>query len=177
MKREYENIINSYIKAKDGNKPHLMKDVFSESATLTMKVQTDKISFPPEVAGVDHITEALIHKFNNSYENVYTICLADTVEQDINIINCRWLVGMTEKSSGSSRVGFGEYKWSFIDDGSSLVSHLTIIIENMVVLPIEAQREVMSWFCNLAYPWAMSSDVSTSVPDIALLSELRESFA
>ncbi len=177
MNREFKNIVRSYIKAKDENKPHLMNGIFSESATLKMKVETDNISFPSEVTGLKDITEVLIHKFNNSYENIYTICLADTLKQDNNTICCRWLVGMTEKSSGSSRVGFGEYKWSFVDNRTCLVDHLTIVIENMVVLPGEAQHEMMSWLGNLSYPWASSSDVLTSVPDIALLSELRNSFA
>lgn len=176
MNRKFESIIRSYIKAKDENKPHLMSGVFSESATLAMEIYTDNISFPSEVVGLADINQTLVRDFNHSYENVYTFCLIDTLEQRKNILSCRWLVGMTEKSSGSCRVGFGEYQWNFVDDGSYLADYLTIVIENMAVLPSEAQTEVMAWLSELPYPWALSSDVSTSIPDIELLSALRSSF-
>lgn len=104
MKNEYRTIISMYIKAKDESKPHLMKSIFSENATLRMKVQTENISFPSDVTGLNEITETLIRDFNNSYENIYTICLSDTIEQREDVLNCRWLVGMTEKDSGLSRV-------------------------------------------------------------------------
>lgn len=169
MNRKFESIIRSYIKAKDENKPHLMSRVFSESATLAMKVQTDNISFPPEVSGLTDITKTLVRDFNDSYENVYTVCLTDTLKEGKTTLSCRWLVGMTEKSSGSCRVGFGEYQWSFADDESCLADHLTIVIENMAVLPSETQADVMAWLGELPYPWALSSDVSTSIPDIESL--------
>lgn len=173
MNSKYEDLVSRYIKAKDENKPHLMESVFSEDAILKMKVQSDNISFPPDVAGLHEITETLIRKFNNSYENVYTICFTDTWEQRENILNCRWLVGMTEQASGSCRVGFGDYQWTFGDEESNLARHLTIVIERMIVLPRESQSEVMSWFDKLSYPWAHSSEVLSSMPDVALLTEAR----
>ncbi len=154
-----------------------MANVFSKDATLKIKVKTDNISFPSDVTGLSEITEILIRDFNKSYENIYTICLADTLEQHENVLNCRWLVGMTEKASGSPRVGFGDYHWSFEAEGSHLVTHLTIVIEDMIVLPREPQSEVMSWFDSLSYPWALLSDVLASMPEVALLAEVRGNLA
>lgn len=173
MNKEYKALISRYIKAKDESKPHLMTSVFSEESTLRMKVQTDNISFPSEVSGLDEITETLVRGFNQSYENIYTVCLSDTVEQCEDTLSCRWLVGMTEKASGLSRVGFGDYQWSFDGECPNRVSHLTILIEDMIVLPLEDQAEVMSWFDNLSYPWALSSEVVASVPNIAILANVR----
>ncbi|WP_432470378.1 hypothetical protein [Amphritea sp. HPY] len=173
MNNKYGTLISRYIKAKDDNKPHLMKSVFSEDATLRMKVKTENISFPSDVTGLNEITETLVREFNKSYENIYTICLSDTVEQHEDALNCRWIVGMTEKASGLSRVGFGDYQWCFESEGSNLVSHLTIVIEDMIILPRESQSDVMYWFDNLSYPWALSSKAVASMPDVALLAGVR----
>jgi len=173
MQNDYKKIISIYIKAKDDSKPHLMKSVFSENAILKMKVQTENISFPADVIGVDDITEALVRNFNNTYENIYTVCLSDTVEQRGDVLACRWLVGMTDKASGLPRVGFGDYQWIFDGEGSGLVSHLTIAIDDMIVLPLEFQSDVISWCANLSYPWVLSSEVVASMPDIDLLANVR----
>jgi len=173
MDDQYKALINRYIKAKDANKPHLMKGVFSKDAILEMKVESQNISFPAAVNGLNEITETLIREFNKTYENIYTICITDTLEQGENALNCRWLVGMTEKVSGLSKVGFGDYQWTFESRGENLASRLTIIIENMTVLPEEFQPDVAAWFDSLTYPWALSSEVLSSIPDIALLTEVR----
>jgi hypothetical protein len=38
---------NTYIRAKDENRPHLMPNVFTPDARLEMRVETGNISFPP----------------------------------------------------------------------------------------------------------------------------------
>jgi len=174
MSKEFELLIGRYIKSKDESKPHLMRHVFSEGATLKMKVKTDNISFPSEAEGLESITNTLVHEFNNSYENIYTICLSDTVEQGESILKCRWLVGMTGKDSGLVRVGFGDYQWQFECNEEIRVSHLAIAIENMVVLAEENRVEVMMWFENMSYPWAITSEVLESMPNIASLASIRD---
>lgn len=169
MNTRFKSLISQYIKAKDNNKPHLMNGVFAEQATLKMLVQTDNISFPAEVEGLGNITHTLVSEFNNKYENIYTLCLIDTVQQQQRSLNCRWVVCMTEKASGSLRLGYGDYLWSFTDDTPTLINDLTITIENMTLLPPELQPQALSWFDKLPYLWALSSDLQTTVPDIELL--------
>ena len=159
-----------YIKAKDESKPMLMRDVFSANATLEMKVQSENISFPESVIGLSEITDTLVRNFNESYENIYTFCFTDSVRDESSVLACRWLVGMTDKNSGSARVGVGNYRWEF---ENGLAKSLIIVIETMIVLPQKNQIEVMSWLGGLPYPWVLTSAVEASVPDIDLLSEVR----
>jgi hypothetical protein len=51
--------VASYIRAKDGNRPHLLDTTFTDDATLEMVVRTDSISFPPSAAGRTAIAETL----------------------------------------------------------------------------------------------------------------------
>ncbi|WP_197419297.1 MULTISPECIES: hypothetical protein [Burkholderia] len=43
--------IETYIQAKDGNRPHLIEDAFMPDAELVMELKTDEISFPSNVKG------------------------------------------------------------------------------------------------------------------------------
>ncbi len=173
MNNNNQMLISQYIKAKDNNKPHLMKSVFSQQATLEMIVQTDNISFPAKVTGVNQITQTLVSEFNTTYENIYTLCLTDTVQQKVeqNQLNCRWIVCMTEKTSGSLRLGYGDYQWNFEKNAPGLANHLVITIEHMIILPQALQPKVLSWFDKLPYPWALSSELQATMPDIELLSD------
>ena len=156
MNSNKTNLISQYIKAKDNNKPHLMKHVFAEQA---------------KVAGLDKITQTLVCEFNTTYENIYTLCLTDTLQQTQNRLSCRWVVCMTDKTSQSLRIGYGNYQWDFKNDTSALVHHLTITIENMSFLPQSHQSDVLTWFDKQPYPWALSSELQTTMPDNKLLSD------
>ena len=177
MNNDYRDIINRYIKAKDENKPHLMAGVFTQSATLKMNVDTNAVSFPSGAVGLTDITKALITDFNHSYENIYTICLEDTLEQKENVLTCRWLVGMSEKETGTVRVGCGEYKWCFTERKACLAEHLTIKIEEMTVLQSGLMMKIMTWLEKQPTSWAYSYSVLESMPDIALLSSVRSKVA
>ncbi len=175
MNHTHTNLISQYITAKDNNKPHLMKCVFSAQARLEMIIKTDNISFPAQVTGVDKITQTLVREFNSTYENIYTLCLTDTLHQNQDHVNCRWVVCMTEKTSGSLRVGYGDYRWSFEKTAPCLANHLLITIENMIVLPCELQpelqTEILAYFGSLPYPWVLSSELQATMPDITLLTD------
>ena len=177
MKEEYKKIISGYVEAKDENKPHLMEYVFAKSATLKIKSKAANISFPSKVAGLVGITEVLVNHFNDTYEDVTTICLSDTVDEKNNQLSCRWLVGMTERLSGSSRVGCGEYLWRFEGNELLRADHLTIVIDHMAILSGGNQTDVMHWLKNLPYPWAFTNDVLSTMPDLPLLSEIRSNIA
>lgn len=122
--------IETYIRAKDGNRPHRMVEAFAQNARLSMLVKTSDIAFPSSVEGRDAIESVLVREFAAQYENVYTFCLSDP-PSDTNVFVCDWLVCMTEKATGAARLGFGQYEWH---GDFGLVGSLRITIEEMRVL-------------------------------------------
>lgn len=161
ISKHHKEIINSYIRAKDDSKPHLMKGVFEDSASLNMEVRTDNIAFPSETNGLDAITNLLVKDFNQTYENVYTFCISDSVITDEKQTSCKWVVVMTDKEQGNIRVGYGDYKWVF---NNALASQLTIVIEKMIVLKKEDSEEIFNWINNKAYPWCNHDDFLERAP-------------
>ena len=137
--------IRTYIRAKDENRPHLMKYAFAEEARLEMVVKTGTISFPPLATGLESITDVLVRRFAQSFENVYTFCLAPPPQAHDAIFSCKWLVGMSEKETRRVRVGCGRYDWLFQSKGPRLAQRLTITIELMQVLPPERLPSVIAW--------------------------------
>lgn len=171
--KEYENIVCKYICAKDQNRPHLMKEVFTSLASLEIEVKTKNISFPSNAVGLDEITDILIRNFSHTYENVYTICLADSLISDKNELSCHWLVSMTEKDGGNVRVGCGRYNWHFDDKREVLADHLTITIEQMVELTPELTSQILDWVSKLPYPWCDSEIILQTMPSIESLRPVR----
>lgn len=137
--------ISTYIHAKDGNRPYLMRRAFAETVALEMVVKTDAISFPAAAKGLDAITGILVHRFARDFENVYTFCLTSPAPSDIRWFSCGWLVGMSSREGGAIRVGCGRYDWFFQSGDRGLVDKLKIIIERMQVLPPDHLDPVMSW--------------------------------
>jgi hypothetical protein len=164
--------IASYITAKDHNRPHEMVQAFAPDAQLVMAVKTDAISFPPHCHGRDAITDTLVRRFAQSYENVYTLCLAHKPDIQTSAFSCDWLVVMTEKESRSVRVGCGRYDWRFAA-GSHWVEHLTITIEAMHSLSPSCHNSVMSWVSHLPYPWCPVPTALATCPQIDELGFLR----
>src|SRR5213593_1987385 len=140
-----QEVIGTYIRAKDENRPHLMKRAFAEDATLEMVVKTGTISFPPHASGLESITDILVRKFAQNFENVYTFCLAPPPQGQHSSFSCKWLVGMSEKETRRVRVGCGRYDWLFQSKGPRLAQRLTITIELMQVLPPERLPSVIAW--------------------------------
>lgn len=108
MLTQSESIL-AYIKAKDGNRPHLLDAAFTEDATLQMIVRTEAISFPASSVGREAIAETLVRRFNQTYENVYTLCIGSPPTANSETYSCNWLVAMSEKQGGAVRVGCGRY--------------------------------------------------------------------
>jgi len=165
MKSPAESIL-AYIRAKDQNRPHWMSRAFTEAATLKMIVKTGAISFPPLSNGIDSITEVLIRRFAQSFENVFTFCLGDPPKDDVRSFSCNWIVGMSEKESGAVRVGCGRYDWLFQPDESFLVEELTITIEFMQILPPRNLDAIMDWLSGLPYPWCPFQTAVASAPKV-----------
>ncbi len=163
--------IETYILAKDGNRPFLMRRVFALNAELEMVVKTDAISFPGTARGVDAIADVLVHRFGIDYENIYTVCLSRRPGANRSHFPCHWLVGMSAKSDGQVRVGCGRYDWHFGPDG--LVQKLVITIETMNMLPVTVLATIMQWLSGLPYPWCTPRDVLEGMPDASGLAAVR----
>ena len=157
--------VETYILAKDGNRPFLMQRAFAANAELEMVVKTDAISFPSTAKGVKAIADVLVHRFGIDYENVYTVCLSRPSDADRRHFTCHWLVGMSAKSDGQVRVGCGRYDWTFGLDG--LVEKLVITIDVMNLFPAAELSATMVWLSRLPYPWCAPRDVLEAMPKAA----------
>jgi hypothetical protein len=166
--------IQTYLRAKDHNRPHLMTLVFAENAKLEITVDTGAISFPPVTIGVDEITRVLVRDFGQVYENVYTFCLANPPASNADTFACRWIVGMSEKETVAIRLGCGHYAWSFQIDEPHLVDKLGIAIKTMQTLPSECLRPVMDWLSALPYPWCPPSEAVRRMPSLAAMEAIRK---
>ena len=166
--------IGVYIRAKDGNRPHLMRRAFAEAAALDIVVNTDSISFPASATGLDAITDILVRRFSHDFENVYTFCLASPPTPDGRRFVCDWLVGMTAKADGEIRVGCGSYDWHFRAGDRCLVERLQITIERMQVLPADGLDAITSWLSDLPYPWCPPEQATKSMPKLQGLWEITD---
>jgi hypothetical protein len=160
--------IATYIRAKDGNRPHLLDTAFSEDAVLQMVVRTESISFPASASGREAIVETLVRRFNQTYENVYTLCIGAPPAAKLDAFSCGWLVAMSEKQGGAVRIGCGRYDWSFSPVDHSVCA-LTITIEAMEVLPAETLGPVMKWVSALPYPWCTREALVEASPGLPAL--------
>lgn len=163
--------VATYILAKDGNRPFLMRRAFAENAELEMVVKTDAISFPSAAKGVGAIADILVHRFGIDYENVYTFCLSRPADEMQRHFACHWLVGMSAKSDGQLRVGCGRYDWTFGSDGR--VEKLVIAINVMNTFAASELDVTMNWLSGLSYPWCTPADMVATMPKTAGLAAIE----
>ena len=172
-----ESLIRTYLGAKDDNRPHLIAHSFAPDASLSMSVKSDAITFPAQTEGQAAIADVLVRRFGQTYENVYTFCL-DTPPSDdaAERYVCDWLVGMTDKATGSVRVGCGSYVWTFTGSGQALrVKGLEITIEAMEVLAAEHAEAVLDdWLGHLPYPWCGASAALEAAPALPALAPVLD---
>ena len=166
MKARHRQLIALYIEAKDRNRPALMSRIFAPDALLEMVVNTAAISFPSQAHGVAAITDVLVSRFSQSYENVHTFCVIEAASDDALACGCRWLVGMCEKDGGAVCVGCGRYDWRFEPGAAGRVVQLTIRIEQMQHLPADRCGPVMDWLDALPYPWCTAPALAAGAPAI-----------
>lgn len=161
--------LRNYFHAKDENRPWYMTRAFAPDAVLEMRLNTQAIAFPPQARGRDAITDTLVRKFGQTYENVFTFYLTAPPEAAaLAGFSCDWFVGMTEKASGSVRVGAGRYDWLFQAD-PYLARQLSISIDVMEVLPPSTLPAVLAWLTQLPYPWTDAARVVAAAPPIEAL--------
>jgi hypothetical protein len=174
MQVSAQQAVENYIRAKDENRPWLMGHAFADNATLEMIVNAGTISFPPRAAGLESISDVLVRRFAQTYENVHTFCLAVPPQNDAGNFSCDWLVGMSEKDTRKVRVGCGRYGWQFQSDGQRLVERLTITIRLMESLDPACLDPVMNWLGELPYPWCAARDAWASIPQLEGLATVRQ---
>ena len=165
--------ISAYILAKDGNRPHLMPEAFTDGAVLTMDVRTDTIQFPQATIGREAIADVLVRRFNQAYENIYTFCVGAPPLAPVPQFEGGWLVVMSEKATGRLRAGCGRYAWTF-DGETGLVSELVITIHGMLVLPPDLVPVATAWARTLPYPWCPLELADATMPVLPDLQPLRE---
>jgi hypothetical protein len=166
-------IVESYIYAKDFNRPHLMSSVFTESASLEMEVNSSSISFPALTKGLEPIADTLSRSFGATYDNVYTLCIEDSIEQYGLQLDCRWLVVMTHKLEKTARLGFGRYQWSFDESAEPLAEQLKISIDDMLVIEPSLSETLLNWISAKSYPWINGPELLENTPDINCVDKLK----
>jgi hypothetical protein len=159
--------IDAYIRAKDGNRPHLLRAAFTETATLRMEVRTAGIAFPPGATGRSEIAELLVSRFNAAWENIYTFCVGAPPAAGASAFGCGWLVAMSAKQDGRGRVGCGRYDWEF-EPGTGLASGLVITIDAMEALP-DGPEALVEWAAALPYPWCDAQRLAAGAPGLPAL--------
>jgi hypothetical protein len=73
----HSSAIQTYIRAKDENRPHLMPSAFALDAKLEMKVKTGNISFPPASTSCNALDRrrqgASLHKMRHCGSGAFDI--------------------------------------------------------------------------------------------------------
>ncbi len=161
--RAAAQILEGYFRAKDGNRPHLLSNVFTPNARLEINNATTSISFPTVTQGMEGIADVLVRQFGRTYENVYSFYLSKP-EGYSKKFKCSWLVGMTDKQTKEVRVGCGTYEWSLIYEPAPRATELVISIRAMQVLTPSVQAEILAWLEQLPYPWTTATAAMAGAP-------------
>ena len=167
------DVVQNYLLAKDGNRPHLLREAFAPDATLEVLVKTDSISFAPVSHGREAIEELLVRRFAQTYENIYTFCLEAPPAAQHQRFACRWLVAMTEKENRSVRARCGSYHWEFAPH-SGLAQRLMITIDTMESFDPIHQPAVLNWVSKLPYPWCSTQRATKDAPSVEILKSLQK---
>jgi hypothetical protein len=157
-----EQLLRTYFRAKDENRPYLLADVFANDARLEVNDRSGQIGFPGVTVGLDGIADVLVRHSNQTYENIRSYYL-DRPKHAAEAFTCDWLVGMTEKAARNVRVGCGQYEWTFAGYPELRVTRLVITIEQMMVLAPAYATEVMRSLRCLDYPWTFADQVTRTL--------------
>ncbi len=157
-----ESVIGAYVRARDSNRPHLMKAAFTDAAVLQIRVEPGASNVHSRLAGRKAIVDTLVTRFNQAWENIYTLCIGARPAADAEAFSCAWLVVMSSKSDGSCRIGWGRYDWTF-DLESRRARSLVIVVSAMKVVTADV-GSLMDWVCLLPYPWCDAAEIVATPP-------------
>jgi hypothetical protein len=148
----YRRALETYIDAKDNNRPGRIHEAFTADAVLTISLATSAIAFPAQVVGADAIAKTLVTDFGAQYTRCRTYYVCDSLDVHDGVIDALpWLVLMRETATGAFRVGHGVYRWTF--DNTPAVSAFDIHIARMDVLPDADGALLGALQQGLDYPW------------------------
>jgi hypothetical protein len=171
-----ETVLRNYLRAKDENRPHILDAVFEVDAELEIRNHSTAIAFPALTRGLSAIADVAVRTFGRTYENVYTFCL-DRPIGPLWQFECGWLVAMTEKASGTVRVGCGRYEWVFGDRPPHLATRLVITISAMEVLAASTCPTVLGSIGRLDYPWSSAAQARAALDRSPALAPVRDALA
>lgn len=156
--------IAAYVRARDSNRPHLMKAAFTDAAVLQIHVEPGTPHLQSGLVGRKAIVESLVTRFNQAWENIYTLCIGARPAAEVEAFSCAWLGVMCSKSDGSCRIGWGRYDWIF-DLDSQRARSLVIVVSAMKVVTTDV-GPLIDWVSLLPYPWCDGSAIMAAPPPI-----------
>ena len=171
-----DSVLRNYFHAKDENRPHRLHEVFTPDARLEIHNHTEAIAFPALTEGREAMADVLVRSFGQRYENVYSFYLARPKGRPRSF-TCHWLVAMTEKQSGSARLGCGRYLWEFAMATPFCAQRLVIDIDEMQVLPPGASPGLFTAIAALSYPWSSAAEVAAAAARHPLLATVARRVA
>lgn len=148
-------LLETYVEAKDLDRPGLILDCFAPNAVLTYSIATDTISFPARTRGADAIAQILVRDFRKTFTRCKTYYVCDSVVKDSRKIDkLPWLVVMKEMSGPILRLGKGCYTWHFEwFDQAMRVSAMHIHIDRMDAVEDPGADILDALQSALPYPW------------------------
>ncbi|MGH8679661.1 MAG: hypothetical protein ACREUQ_15100 [Burkholderiales bacterium] len=148
-------LLETYLEAKDLNRPDLILDCYAPNAVLTFSIATATISFPARISGADAIAQTLVRDFRKTFTQCKTYYVCESVDADSRKINkLPWLVVMKEVSRPILRLGKGYYTWQFeLGDRTRRVSAMHIHIERMDAVEDPDEDILHALQSALPYPW------------------------
>ena len=158
-------LIETYIRAKDENRPHRMAAAFAADAQLRMTVKTEAIAFPAATEGLAQISDVLVRRFGQRYDNVYTFCLGTPPAPDADAFTCAWLVGMSDKDSGGVR-GLRQLRLALRHGRASprAVAGDRHRGDGDPIAPEAAHDVLDGWLARLPYPWCGAAQARARAP-------------
>ena len=166
-------VLDAYFRGKDGHRPDLAAPAFAPDARLEVVNRSTAVAFPAVTLGRDAIVDVLVVQFGRLYANVRSLYLARPAPAATSFA-CDWLVGMTVRADGTTRVGCGRYDWTLRPSPAWCASALTITIDAMLPLPPAAATPILAWLGALPYPWASAADALADAPAIDGLAPVLE---
>ena len=94
----------------------------------------------------------MVRDFAARFENIYTYCLTKPTSQTMTDCQLNWLVVMTERDSGNTKLGYGRYDWHF-NPASGRCSTLHIHIAHMQVLSESIAQQIYQHISDYPTPW------------------------
>ena len=177
-----EEVLETYVRAKDLNCPGLIFECFAPEAVLTFSLGTDSIWFPAQVTGSQAIAKTLVTDFGERFTRCKTYYVSDsTTFRSRQIDRLPWLVIMRERSRSALRLGKGFYRWQLESDGKRLRVHaMHIYIDRMDMIDDEDGKRLERLQTELPYPWLSPAtlaerfaSMSSQTPDLAFLDAFR----